>query len=74
MIKTASQQVLEARRGQCIKTIVTAVLSRFQGRRNIVTLAAADLDISDNTLYRWCNDLGIDIDEYRRPAVAEQKQ
>ena len=29
--------------------------------------------ITGTTLYRWCSDLGIDINEYRRPAVREEE-
>ena len=29
-------------------------------------MVAADLGVSDTTLYRWCEDLGINVDEYRK--------
>ena len=36
----------------------------------MVTLAAIDLGVTDATLYQWCREFGIDIDEYRRPVDA----
>ena len=47
-------------------------LRQHRGLRNMVMLVSVDLEITDTTLYRWCEDLGIDIDEYRRPAKAAQ--
>ena len=32
-------------------------------------LVSVDLGISDATLYRWCEQLGIDIGKYRRPVA-----
>ncbi len=34
-------------------------------------LVAVDLEVADATVYRWCEELGIDIDEYRRATPAE---
>ena len=73
MPKSPTQEKLEAQRQRDIRDVVLDSLSRYRGRRNIVILVCADLDISDATLYRWCSDLGIDIDEYRRSAVAVEK-
>ena len=69
MIKSPTQEKLEAQRHQDIRDVVVDSLLRHQGRKNIVIFVCADLEISDATVYRWCSDLGIDIDEYRRPAV-----
>ena len=73
MTKTPTQEKLEAQRQRDIRDVVLDSLRWYRGRRNIVILVCADLDISDATLYRWCDELGIDIDEYRRPAVAAEK-
>ena len=73
MQKSPTQEKLEAQRHQDIRDIVTNVLEKYRCRRNMLMLVAVNLEISDATLYRWCSDLGIDIDEYRRPAeVAEE--
>ena len=39
-------------------------------------LVAVDLEVTDATVYRWCEELGIDIDEYRRPvgSVANERE
>lgn len=73
MLKSPTQEKLEAQRQRDIRDVVLDSLIRYRGRRNIVVLVCADLDISDVTLYRWCDDLDIDINEYRRP-VAEARQ
>ncbi len=67
-MKTDRQALLEAQRGQSIETIVREALEKYRGRRNMVMLVSVDLEISDATLYRWCDDLGINIREYREPA------
>ena len=74
MLKSYTQQMLEAQRGGDIREIVIDSLRQHRGLRNMVMLVSVDLEITDTTLYRWCADLGIDIDEYRRPAEAEEKQ
>ena len=66
MFKSPTQEKLEAQRHEDIWSIVAGALSKYQGRKNMVILVCADLEISDATLYRWCEDLGIAIDEYRR--------
>ena len=73
MLKSYTQQKLEAQRGGDIRDIVIDSLRQHRGLRNMVMLVSVDLEITDTTLYNWCEDLGIDIDEYRRPAPdAEQ--
>ena len=66
MAKSPTQEKLEAQRNQDIRDVVINALRRHQGRRNMVMLVGVDLEITHVTLYRWCRDLGIDIDEYRR--------
>ena len=68
MHKSPTQEKLEAQRQRDIRDIVLDALRRHRGRRNLVMLVSVDLEISDATLYRWCEDLSIDVDEYRRPA------
>ena len=69
MQKSPTQEKLEAQRNQDIIDVVVGAFRKFEGRRNMLVLVAADLEVTGTTLYRWCSDLGIDIDEYRRPAV-----
>ena len=69
MIKSPTQEKLEAQRNQDIRDIVLSALRKFRGRRNMLMLVSVELEVSDATVYRWCDDLGIDIDEYRRVAA-----
>ena len=69
MSKSPTQEKLEAQRKRDIRDVVVDSLLRHHGRKNIVVLVCADLDISDATLYRWCEDLDIDINEYRKQEV-----
>ena len=73
MLKSPTQEKLEAQRHEDIRDIVLGALRKFRGRRNMLMLVSVELEVSDATVYRWCSDLGIDIDEYRRPAVGAEK-
>ena len=73
MIKSPTQEKLEAQRNQDIRDIVLGALRKFRGRRNMLMLVSVELEVSDATVYRWCEDLGIDINDYRRPAVGAEK-
>ena len=69
MLKSPTQEKLEAQRNQDIKDIVIGVFRKYRNHRNMLIQVAGDLDVSHTTVYRWCEELGIDIDDYRRPAV-----
>ena len=72
-MKTDKQAVLELQRFKPIEDIVREALERHRGKKLQVVLAGLDMGITNATLYQWCSDLGIDINEYRRPAeVAEE--
>ena len=71
MFKSPTQEKLEAQRHEDIRDIVLGALRKFRGRRNMLMLVSVELEVSDATVYRWCADLGIDINEYRRPATQE---
>ena len=73
MVKSPTQEKLEAQRNQDIRDIVLSALRKFRGRRNMLMLVSVELEVSDATVYRWCDDLGIDIDEYRRSAPDAEK-
>ena len=70
MQKSPTQEKLEAQRQRDIRDIVVDALLRHRGRKNMAMLVSVDLEISDATLYRWCEELGIDIDEYRQVTTA----
>ncbi len=71
MMKSPTQEKLEAQRKKDIRDIITGVLEKFRGRRNMLVLVAADLEVTGTTLYRWCEELGIDINDYRRATPAK---
>ena len=73
MQKSPTQEKLEAQRNQDIRDVVVGAFRKFQGRRNMLVLVAADLEVTGTTLYRWCENLGIDIDEYRRATPARNR-
>ncbi len=69
MAKSPTQEKLEAQRNQDIRDIVIGAFLKYRGRKNMLMLVALDLDVTDATIYRWCDQLAIDIDECRRPAA-----
>ena len=68
MLKSYTQQKLEAQRNKDIRDVVVGAFQSYCGQKNIPTLVAGDLGVTTATLYRWCEELGIDINDYRRPA------
>ena len=68
--KSPTQLMLEAQRRLDIRGIVLGSLQQHRAQKNLVLLVALDLGVSDVTVYRWCEDLGIDINDYRRPGEA----
>ena len=67
MDKTDRQVILELQHGKTIEAVLRDTLAKFRGRKSYVALSAIDLGLSDATLYGWCEELGIDIKEYRGP-------
>ncbi len=72
-MKTDKQTVLELQRSKPIKEIVREALVQYAGQRMVVARVALDLGVTGATVYNWCEDLGVDIDEYRRPAPDAEK-
>ena len=72
VVKTPTQEKLEAQKGKDITAIVPEALETRRGR-HVVALAAVDLEISDATLYAWCRELGINIDSFRFAPVGPQE-
>ena len=75
MARTLLQEKLELQHGKPIDEVLRDALENRRGHKGLPYLAAADVGISDGTLYWWCREFGIDIDEYRRPrAVVEEPE
>ena len=70
MPKTPTQEKLEAQRGKDIARILREALESRRGQKHMVTIAAMDLGVTDATLYQWCREFGIDIDDYRKQEVS----
>ncbi len=73
-MRTTVQEMLEAQHQKDIRDIVSGALKVHRGRRNMGGLVAVYLGVSDATVYNWCETLGIDIDEYRRPAATPTEE
>ena len=65
-MKTDKQTLLEIQNSKPIENIIREALEAYRAQRHQVMLAAIDLGVTDATLYQWCREFGIDIDEYRR--------
>ena len=72
-MKTDKQMLLEFQHGKPVEEILRDSLVAHRGRRNMAILVAADLGVSDATIYNWCEDLDINIDEYRREKEGESR-
>ena len=66
--KTDRQELLELRYHMPIRDVVLWALGLNQGRA-VVSAAARQLEIADETLRMWCRELDIDIDDYRKVAA-----
>ena len=67
MQKSPTQLMLEAQRHLDIRDILLELLKNYQGQKNLMMRVGVELGVSDATVYRWCDELGIDIKEYRSP-------
>ena len=67
---------LEAQRNKGMADILREALEGRRGQKHMVTIAAMDLGVTDATLYQWCREFGININEYRRPvaSVANERE
>ena len=73
MTKTPMQEKLEAQRGKDIAEVLRDALETRRGQKHMVTIAAMELGVTDATLYQWCREFGIDINDYRRPTMGAEK-
>ena len=71
MAKTDKQELLEAHREKDIKTIISDVLNGMRGEKNIPNKAATNLGVSQATFYQWCQQWGINLDDYRQQTTEE---
>ncbi|MCH7841499.1 MAG: hypothetical protein IID01_01895, partial [Chloroflexi bacterium] len=58
-MKTDKQEMLEARRGKTIETLLIAALGKHRGRKNMMVFVASELEISVPTLGAWCRQFDI---------------
>ena len=58
---------LEAQRSKGMADILREALEGRRDQKHFFTIAAMELGVTDATLYQWCREFGIDINEYRRP-------
>ena len=72
MEKTDKQLMLEAQRGKDLPDIIREVLENHRGAKHLVQRAAIDLNISGATLWIWCNDHDISIDDYKQHRVSPE--
>ena len=74
MARTLLQEKLELQHGKAIEDLLKATLEAHRGQKGLPYLVAADIGISDGTLYWWCREFAIDIDEYRRPSATSTEE
>ena len=67
---TPTQEKLEAQKGKDVRTIVLEALEARRGQKHLIARVAFDLGLTDATVYQWCREFGVNIDDYRRPAEA----
>lgn len=65
MLKTDKQLLLEAQRGKDLKEILIESLQAHRGKKNMILAVALDVGVSHATIYDWCRDLGIDLNEFK---------
>lgn len=65
-LKSYTQQRVEAQHdGKDIKIVLMECLEAHRGLRNLPTVVAAELGVSDQTIYNWCSQHEINLDDYR---------
>ena len=69
---TPTQEKLEVQKKKEIRQIIQDALEKHRGRKNMAQAAAIDLGITGGTIYQWCRELDIDLEEYRKAAPREE--
>ena len=70
--KTLKQEKLEVQRKKEIRQIIREALENHRADKNMAQAAAIDLGITSGTMYQWCRELGIGLEEYHKPAPSEE--
>jgi transcriptional regulator with PAS, ATPase and Fis domain len=70
--KTLKQEKLEVQRKKEIRQIIREALENHRADKNMAQAAAIDLGITSGTIYQWCRELDIDLEEYHKPAPSEE--
>ena len=70
--KTPTQEKLEVQRKKEIRQIIREALGNHRADKNMAQAAAIDLGITGGTIYQWCRELDIDLEEYHKPAPREE--
>ena len=66
-MKTDRQALIELQHSKPIDQVIRDALENTRGKKSQIALVAVDLGVTDATIYKWCEDLGINIEDYRRP-------
>ena len=69
--KTLKQEKLEVQRKKEIGQIIRETLENHRADKNMAQSAAIDLGITSGTMYQWCRELGISLEEYHKPPPSE---
>ena len=71
--KTLKQEKLEVQRKKEIRQIIRETLESHRADKYMAQAAAIDLGITSGTMYQWCRELGIGLEEYHKPAPSEER-
>ena len=66
-LRTDKQALLEKTHGKPLDQVLRDTLEKHRGKKQQITLTGLDLEVTGVTIYNWCRELGINIDDYRRP-------
>ena len=64
-LKTDKQALRELQYGKPLAAVLRDTLEKFRGQAYQINRAALDMNVSVGTIYNWCADYGIDLDEFR---------
>ncbi len=71
---TKSMKILELTHNQPIREIVIATIKKYRKESHPIAKAAAELDIAQASLYRWCEILDIDYPNLIRTKTANRPE
>ena len=70
MALTPTQEKLEAQKGKNVRSILIEAMETRRGQKHMIARVAFDLGLTDATVYQWCREFNINIDDYRRQEVS----